>query len=319
VKLEEHRKASPVFGSVNDVAKVMRQLQTAQEALNTDTGRLIQGETTLRQAIASTLGRIAEGGLTGFVDRAGRKWEAEAYVRMDMKTTTANTAREAVFERNSDYGNNLIMVSSHPGARPGCEPWQGRIYSTDGSSGTVEDLHGKTYEYIPLGDTSYGEPAGLFGINCGHFPSPFFAGRSVMRWPEYDHEETARLYKESQEQRYMERKIRKEKTKADALEAAGDAQGAKAARKRAREMNAELKAWCAEKGRVYFPERTRAVKPATEVGFASTTNEPAIIHYSSIARDASEVFVTGLSISDVHELRAIAYEPRAKLRTTERA
>ena len=259
--------------SIRDVTKLMRQLQTTQEALNTDTGRLIQGETTLRQAIASTLGKVAESGLAGFVDRAGREWDAEAYVRMDMKTTTANTAREAVFERNADYGNNLIMVSSHPGARPGCEPWQGRIYSTDGSSGTVEDLHGKTYEYIPLGDTSYGEPAGLFGINCGHYPSPFFAGQSVMRWPQYDHEETVRLYRESQEQRYMERKIRKEKTKADALEAAGDLQGAKAARKRAREKNAELKAWCDEKGRAYYPERTRVVKPEKTLTIGSTRDK----------------------------------------------
>jgi len=58
----------------------------------------------------------------------------------------------------------------------------------------------------------------------------------------------------------MERKVRAEKTKADALEAAGDKQGAKAARRSAREKNAELKAWCAEKGRAYYPERTRVVR-----------------------------------------------------------
>ena len=58
----------------------------------------------------------------------------------------------------------------------------------------------------------------------------------------------------------MERKIRTQKTKADALAAAGDAAGAKAARKQAREMNKELKGWCAEKGRAYYPERVRITR-----------------------------------------------------------
>ena len=56
---------------------------------------------------------------------------------------------------------------------------------------------------------------------------------SVVRKLDISHEENERLYKESQQQRYMERKIRAQKTKADALAAAGDAAGARAARARA--------------------------------------------------------------------------------------
>jgi len=70
----------------------------------------------------------------------------------------------------------------------------------------------------------------------------------------------------------MERKVRAEKTKADTLEAAGDKQGAKAARAKAREKNAELKALCDEKGRAYYPERTRVVRARTEYNYGITNS-----------------------------------------------
>ena len=89
------------------------------------------------------------------------------------------------------------------------------------------------------------------------------AGMSVVRKLDISHEENERLYRESQQQRTMERKVQAQKTKADALAAAGDAAGAKAARARAREMNRELKSWCAEKGRAYYPERVRVTREGT--------------------------------------------------------
>ena len=82
----------------------------------------------------------------------------------------------------------------------------------------------------------------------------------MVRKLDITHEENERLYKESQQQRYMERRVRAQKTKADALAAAGDAAGAKAARMRAREMNRERKGWCQEKGRAYYPERVRVTR-----------------------------------------------------------
>jgi hypothetical protein len=59
----------------------------------------------------------------------------------------------------------------------------------------------------------------------------------------------------------MERKVRKAKTNADVYEAAGDAEGAKAERKKARAMNAELKAYCVENKLDYKPDRVSIVRP----------------------------------------------------------
>ena len=280
-----------------------RRLARAQGSLNAAAGGVILGSDDFQSAVRRCVSEMTEEGLTGFYDRAGREWSAQAYVTMDVRTTAANAAREAAMERNREYGNELIAVSSHPGARPLCEPYQGGVYSTDGSTGETQDLHGATISYYPLELTSYGEAAGLFGINCGHYPSPFIAGMSVVRKLDISHEENERLYKESQQQRYMERRIQAQKTKADALAAAGDAAGAKAARMRAREMNKELKGWCAEKGRAYYPERVRVTRgEKTESGstrqarpYAAQETHSSIVSASRSYVNDDSLFVMNMS------------------------
>lgn len=244
------------------VRDVERRYAAAQKVLNAETGSVVTGAKAANRALRDAVTRMADHGIPGFVDRRGREWTPQAYIEMDMRTTAANVAREAAMRRNEDYGNHLIFVSSHPGARPLCEPWQGHVLSTDGTSGTAKDANGVQHDFIPLESTSYGQPAGLFGINCGHMSFPFVAGRTTINWPEYDHEETVRLYRESQEQRYMEREIRGHRLKADALAAAGDADGAKEYRRRARVATAELRDWCVDHQRDFYPERTRIVRPA---------------------------------------------------------
>ena len=246
-------------GDVADaVQKYESKLADAQQALNTAAGQTVMGTESRKTAVWDAVRRMASNGLTGFYDRAGRRWSAQAYVQMDVRTTAANAAREAVMQRNADYGNNLIMVSSHPGARPLCAPYQGKVYSTDGTSGTVEDLNGRKVQYTPLSATSYGEPGGLFGINCGHMPSPFIPGISLNRASEYDPEETKRIYAQSQMQRQMERKIRGLKTEAAAVKAAGG--DATKETKAARQATAELQAWCEANNRDFYPERVQIVR-----------------------------------------------------------
>ncbi len=278
-------------------------LDAAQQALNAAAGGVIHGTTDFYSALRDCVRDMADHGLTGFYDKAGREWSAQAYVTMDMRTTAANAAREAAMERNREYGNELIAVSSHPGARPLCEPYQGGVYSTDGSTGETTDVHGASISYYPLELTSYGEAAGLFGINCGHYPSPFIPGLSVVRKLDISHEENERLYKESQHQRYMERRVRAAKIEADALKAAGDAEGAKAARAKARERNAELKAWCKERERAYYPERVRVTRgeKATPSGNGYKLNSDSTTTPTTTPTTASPVPVN-LSNSSGNEL-----------------
>ena len=145
---------------------------------------------------------------------------------MDIRTTVHNTAVQAQRERAAEHGVYTFQITSHPGARPLCAPYQGYIYSWDGSSGYVYDIDGQEYWYDSIYNTSYGEPAGIFGINCGHDPETFVDGYSKPRYePTTDMEENDRLYKLTQQQRALERNVRYAKTEAAAMQAAGYEEG----------------------------------------------------------------------------------------------
>lgn len=248
---------------VNDTAAYEEQLAQAQVILNEEAGAVTLGTKSPQEAMRASVKRMAQNGLYGFTDRAGHRWSAQAYVTMDIRTTAANAARQASMDRNEDYGNNLIEVSSHIGARPLCAPYQGKVFSTDGTSGTAHDATGRPIPYSPLSQTSYGQPAGLFGINCGHFPYPFVDGVSMMAFKPYPKALNDEVYKQSQEQRYQERQIRYKKTEADALEAAGDKEGAEELRRQARVMTADLRDWCDDNGRTFRADRV-TVYPTRE-------------------------------------------------------
>ena len=101
----------------------------------------------------------------------------------------------------------------------------------------------------------------MFGINCGHKPpNVFVAGLSVIREePKESKAENDRRYEESQKQRRLEREVRKSKREAVMLKNAGDVEGFKQTRAKAKEQNKKLMDYCGEVGRTYRPDRTQVV------------------------------------------------------------
>ena len=190
------------------IANVVQSINNAQGALNIATGQVVTGVSTWNEAMRQAVNTMVQNGITGFVDHAGRHWSPEAYVAMDIRTTVSNTARATVWEQNEQYGNDLYSVSTHNGARPLCYPWQAKVISRTDTVRDVEDLHGDIVHVYAQSETSYGQAAGLFGINCGHYPYPFVPGLSVVRGEPQDEEDNAKTYEESQQQRKLERDLR---------------------------------------------------------------------------------------------------------------
>ena len=243
---------------ITNTVNIERQMKAAQEVLNIAAGKVITGTESRQQALRQALSQIHKEGITGFYDRAGRKWSPEAYVNMDIRTTVHNTAIEAVKTRQEDYGVDIFRVSRHSGARPLCYPYQGRYFSWNNKSGTFTDGEGKRHRYSPISSTSYGKPAGLFGINCGHHPITMIPGVSIPRdRPEQDKEENDKVYAESQEQRRLEREIRYSKQKAAMMEAAGDKDGFEKEAVKIREKQADYNAFCKKTGRTKRLDRTQ--------------------------------------------------------------
>lgn len=198
------------------------QAGAAQEILNTAAAAVEIGTETRREALRKAISQMADNGIYGFVDRAGRHWSPEAYTNMDIRTTVHNAAIQSVRNRQQDYGSDIFQVSTHPGARPLCYPYQGKFFTWGSEGGTFTDSDGNRHSYKPISSTSYGQPAGLFGINCGHYPMPQIPGVTIPQDKKrQDKEANDKEYQESQRQRALERSIREAKRKQAAFKAAG--------------------------------------------------------------------------------------------------
>ncbi len=236
-------------------------LEMSQHYLNSATLSVATGAETRTEAVRYAIRAMAEEGITGFIDAAGRHWAPEGYVNMDVRTTVHNIAIQGQRIRSEEAGVSTFQISSHAGARPLCEPYQGKFYSWDGTSGILHDLDGNTYPYEGIGMTSYGEAAGIFGINCGHSPITFVDGFSLARYePTEDKEENDRIYEISQKQRALERDVGKARTEALALQAAGDKKGYNEALQRSIKKEERYNTFCEENDRTPRPDRLKIAK-----------------------------------------------------------
>ena len=143
------------------------------------------------------------------MDGGGRHWKPDTYVAMTMRSTYHNVSRAAFWERNEEYANDLYLVSQHPGARPLCYPWQCKVISRKDEARDVTDGDGQPVHVYAQSETTYGEPAGLFGINCGHHPELFIPGATKVPELMQNEAENAETYALSQKQRKLEREFRK--------------------------------------------------------------------------------------------------------------
>lgn len=245
--------------TVADMTSRMRMIEAAQGALNAATGQVVTGVESFNKALKLATEKMVDAGITGYVDRGGHRWRPETYVAMDMRTTFHNVSRAAFWEENERYGNDLYLVSQHPGARPLCYPWQCKVISREDNRRWVTDGAGQPVQVWAQSETSYGEPAGLFGINCGHHPEMFVPGVSMVPELRQNEEENAKTYAESQKQRGLERALRKARLDARVAKEQGAGKDEmKRLRARVKDADQKLDEFCGETGRKRRREREYA-------------------------------------------------------------
>lgn len=226
------------------------QISAAQGILNSAATAVEIGSETRLQALRRAISQMADNGIYGFVDRAGRHWSPEAYINMDIRTTVHNAAIQSVRNRQQDYGSDIFQVSTHPGARPLCYPYQGKFFTWGSEGGTFTDGDGNRHSYKPISSTSYGQPAGLFGINCEHYPMPQIPGVTIPQDKRQQNKEANdKEYQESQQQRALERSIRAAKRKQAAFKAAGLDDAAADMKKTIEDRQATMREFIKETGR----------------------------------------------------------------------
>ena len=254
----QYKAGSAYVNAVNAIYRdTAESRQGALDIMGKGAAKAVSGQMSLQEATRKTIRELAQKGIPAFIDKRGREWSPEAYVMMDMRSTLGNTARAAQNARCDEYNIQLIEVSSHMGARPLCAPYQGRIFSRDGSKGVTTDGAGGKIYYTPLSETSYGQPAGLFGINCGHVQYPFVPGINFQRYFPYPKEENDRRYMQFQQQRAMERGIRAAKRECMMLQETDDTEGLQKASLRLRNQREKYRAYCKETGLKQHNDRTQ--------------------------------------------------------------
>ena len=179
-----------------------------EKIVNKVSTEVMSGTKTFQKAMEEAVSDLAQKGLTSFTARNGAEWHSDSYIKMVLRTNSRNATNKIQEDRMKLYGNDYVEISSHLGARPLCSHDQGKIFSLSGNTTPIEDLNGNLIPVYDWNKSSYGEPAGILGINCGHSRYAFIPNLSIHREKQLDKEENDELYKITQQQRLYERTIR---------------------------------------------------------------------------------------------------------------
>ena len=193
-----------------------------EQALDRAYMQITMGGMDYNTSIRRAIKQLSADGVGAIKYPSGRVDSIEVAVRRALVTGVNQTALRLQDARADEVGSDLVEVSAHSGARPEHAKWQGGIYSRSGKSKKYPD-------FVKV--TGYGTGAGLGGWNCSHSYRPWFEGMSrtwgkeqLADYQAKDYEYNGvkmTEYEALQEQRKIERGIRRWKREKNAMEAAG--------------------------------------------------------------------------------------------------
>lgn len=179
---------------------------------------------------------------------------AEMQVRFEEHQKEIANFREA--------GRRLVVCSVHADCSDRCAPYQGRVYSLDGTRGRTEDGR----YFVPLEEATdnprdrYTTKAGktyqngLFGFNCRH---KLFDYESGMVIPSVTREEQQKEYAITQTQRELERRVLEARENALVASRDIDPLEYRYWLKEAKRRNQEYIQFSRENDRAFYPDRTQ--------------------------------------------------------------
>lgn len=196
-------------------------LRTTPDAFREVTSRVMAGNLigtqTGREVAQRAVWALQDRGMTGFIDRAGRRWSLTAYAEMATRTASARAKVEAQLDRLRGAGHELVIVGHTGQSCDYCAPWENQVLTIDGPDGAgvirvehaIED--GVYVDVRVGGSVEEARRAGFMHPNCGHSLSLYQAGLTEPARPDSgrDLDDEHELYEASQRQREIERAIRK--------------------------------------------------------------------------------------------------------------
>ena len=173
----------------------------------------MSGAISRSQAVVEALDKLIDNGV--YVEYpSGHRDTIETATARAVRTGISQASAHIQLARMEEMDVDLVLVSSHMGARPSHAEWQGKVYSRSGTDEKYPDFESST---------GYGTGPGLCGWNCRHNFGPYFEGMDNP-FELYDSEENKKQYELEQRQRSLERRIRDTKRKTMNWKAAMDAE-----------------------------------------------------------------------------------------------
>lgn len=239
--------------------------KTYQWALDSAEMQIMSGGISYNQAIKSSVKQLADSGLRMVDYESGHRDQIDVAARRAVMTGVSQLCAKYT-EQSAEYLETpYFEVSAHIGARDkgvgwqNHKAWQGRVYSV-----RAGDKYPNIYEVCGLGYVD-----GLEGANCRHIRTAFLDGVMERTYTDEDLEHIDdghdvdfegkhyTAYEATQQQRKIERTVRKLKREQTAYKAAGLTEKEKAVTARIRRLNAEYKAFSEAAGIPMQRERMR--------------------------------------------------------------
>ena len=148
---------------------------------------------------------------------SGHRDTIETATLRAIRTGTAQASEQISLVRQKEVGSALRLTSSHMGARPTHELWQGEVFWVD-----WDKLSALYPALMDVPNPTPAPPELRAKANCRHTSSVYIEGVSHNPFEKYDSKENKRIYDLTQKQRAMERSIRKQKRMVMGLKAAVD-------------------------------------------------------------------------------------------------
>ena len=215
------------------------------DSVNSAYLRVMEGAYTLDDAVWYASKALARKGLTiaTYNGPTSTNISMDAAVRRNVVTSVAQATAEMSKGMAQDLGLDLVQTSSHIGARPQHQAWQGKVFSLSGKSDKYPALSAPQ----EAGGTGYGTAEGLCGCNCRHHFFPYAEGFKPTDYGiDISPAENEEIYNATQKQRLYERNIRSWKRTEKVAEDNGQSHDLKTARERIRGYQKALRELCDE-------------------------------------------------------------------------
>lgn len=202
-------------GEIKNLCNISRKCTNKQfiKACDEAYSKIVAGNNA-DKAIESSIRKLSQKGIE-VVGYADHTTSMDAAVKRAVTSGVNQTSLKFKMDNCKELGINIVKTSSHGGARPSHQEWQGKLFYLHTPVKGLQNFKKAT---------GYGRVDGLGGANCRHSfyeVTDYEYKNNLVDTEEFDKNRNDDQYELEQKQRYYERQIRSWKKRKNILDECG--------------------------------------------------------------------------------------------------